>query len=106
MEKAAAIALLEERHNSPPTFTQSNNDPNSYTIGRIGEHNVVITSFPAGIYGNISTTRTVLGLVASFPKIKIGLLVGIGAAIPESKVDSRLGDVVVSQPKGDSGGVI
>ena len=106
LEKAAAIALLDERHDSPLVFIQSNNDTNSYTFGRIGEHNVVIASLPAGMYGMISATRTALGLVASFPHIKIGLLVGIGATVPESKVNIRLGDVVVSQPKGNNGGVI
>ena len=37
--------------------------------------------------------------------IKFGLLVGIGGGVP-SKVDIRLGDVIVSQSKDSFGGVV
>ena len=46
------------------------------------------------------------GLVSSFPYIRIGLLVGIGAGNPECDRDIRLGDVAVSCPEGTSSGVI
>ncbi|KAF9781917.1 hypothetical protein IL306_012764 [Fusarium sp. DS 682] len=47
-------------------------------------------------------------MASTFPKIKIGLLVGIGGALsrPQQKQDIRLGDVVVSQPDGVHGGVV
>jgi nucleoside phosphorylase len=47
-------------------------------------------------------------MLSSFPQIRFGLMVGIGAAIPrpEEGWDIRLGDIVVSQPDGRSGGVI
>lgn len=59
------------------------------------------------------TARVLPAVVAqnmrrTFPQIRIGLLVGIGGGIPDlaKGVDIRLGDVVVSQPAGEYGGVI
>ncbi|KAL4860405.1 nucleoside phosphorylase domain-containing protein [Aspergillus spectabilis] len=77
-----------------------------YTWGRIGEHNVVIASLAAGKYGTTSAAATALPMLASFPQIRIGLLMGIGASIsrPDKGRDIRLGDVAVSQPHGNSGG--
>jgi hypothetical protein len=45
VEMAAAIAMLDERH---PRLPQDWRDKNAYEIGRIGDHNVVITCLPAG----------------------------------------------------------
>jgi nucleoside phosphorylase len=47
-------------------------------------------------------------MLSSFPQIRIGLLVGIGAGVarPDHGRDIRLGDIAVSQPHGSSGGVI
>ncbi|KAL5083750.1 hypothetical protein Trisim1_000954 [Trichoderma cf. simile WF8] len=44
-------------------------------------------------------------MLHSFPNIRIGLMVGIGGGAPSSKHDIRLGDVVVSAPRGGNGGV-
>ena len=108
IERAAATAFLQERHETPEDFAQSESDTNSYTWGRVGEHNVVIASLPAGVYGTISAATTVSGLIHSLPHIRIGLLVGIGGGIakPDQSQDIRLGDIVVSQPDGTTGGVI
>lgn len=108
IERAAATAVLDYRHEEPNDFKQHPTDPNSYTWGQIGKHNIVIASLPAGIYGTISAATTVTSLLTSLPQIRIGLLVGIagGIARPHKAQDIRLGDVVVSQPKGESGGVI
>lgn len=107
LELAAATAMLDEQHAKPLAFTQSSSDKNAYTWGRIREHNVVITSLPAGGYGKVNAATTALQMLSSFPQIRVGLMVGIGAAIPrpEQGHDIRLGDIVVSQPDGQSGGV-
>jgi hypothetical protein len=42
----------------------------------------------------------------TFPEIRLYLMVGIGGGVPVPEEDIRLGDVVVSQPKNDHGGVI
>ncbi|KAL2819101.1 purine and uridine phosphorylase [Aspergillus granulosus] len=108
IERAAATAMLDERHDKPSGFVQHQADKNSYTWGRIGEHNVVVASLPAGSYGTVSAATTASNLLSSLPQIRIGLLVGIGGGIsrPEQGRDIRLGDVVVSQPDGTTGGVI
>jgi len=108
IELAAATAMLDEEHKKPLDFAQPPSDKNSYTWGRIGEHNVVVASLPAGVYGTTSATTTASHMLSSFPQIRVGLMVGIGAAIarPERGHDIRLGDVVVSQPNGRSGGVV
>jgi hypothetical protein len=49
IERAAATALLDERHHEPQGFSQNQSDMNSYTWGRIGEHNIGIASLPAGV---------------------------------------------------------
>ncbi|KAK2805838.1 hypothetical protein FQN51_008612 [Onygenales sp. PD_10] len=107
-ELAAAIAILDEHHNRPCNFVQPLTDTNCYTWGKIGEHNVVIASLPGGEYGPTRAATTASNLMSTFPQIRFGLLVGIGAGIarPERGYDIRLGDVVVSYPEAGTGGVI
>lgn len=107
-ELSAALAMMDEEHNRPADFVQPSSDKNSYHWGRIGDHNIVIASLPAGVYGTTSAATTAIHMLSSFRNIKVGLMVGIGAAIarPKQKRDIRLGDVVVSLPQGQSGGVI
>ncbi|PFH62788.1 hypothetical protein XA68_11800 [Ophiocordyceps unilateralis] len=108
IERAAATALLDDRHGPPQGFEQHQSDSNSYTWGRIGAHNIVIASLPAGIYGTTSAAVTASNLLSSLPQIKIGLLVGIGGGVarPDQNRDIRLGDVITSQPQGTEGGVV
>jgi len=115
-ERAAGTMMLDEEYAQPEDFTKNASDSNSYTWGRIGKHNVVIASLPAGEYGTITAAVTVQGLRSSFPHIRFGLLVGIGAGVPGEKHnvdntvtvrrDIRLGDVVVSSPDRANGGVV
>ncbi|KAL2143821.1 hypothetical protein VTI28DRAFT_9962 [Corynascus sepedonium] len=108
IERAAATALLDERHDEPKGFSQHPSDTNSYTWGRMGKHNIVIASLPAGVCGTTSAATTASNLLSSLSQIRIGLLVGIGGGIarPDDGLDIRLGDVVVSQPDGATGGVV
>ncbi|KAF5602237.1 hypothetical protein FPCIR_2022 [Fusarium pseudocircinatum] len=108
IERAAATALLDETHGEPDGFIRHEIDNNAYTWGRIGEHNVVIASLQAGVYGTISAATTASDLISSLPHIRFGLLVGIGGGIakPEEDQDIRLGDIVVSQPDRETGGVV
>ena len=107
IERAAAKAMLDEEHAAPTGFARNHADTNSYTWGRVGEHNVVIVSLVAGVYGTASAGPTASHLLASLPSIRFGLLVGIGGSIPrpDEGRDIRLGDVVVSQPGGTTGSV-
>ncbi|TLD09057.1 uncharacterized protein PgNI_07825 [Pyricularia grisea] len=86
IEAAAAAAIFDEEHGPPKEFVRHSTDENSYDWGRMGEHNIVIASLPAG---------------------RVGIMVGIGSGIarPNEGRDIRFGDIVVSQPYGTTGGV-
>ncbi|KAJ5909138.1 hypothetical protein N7495_001820 [Penicillium taxi] len=87
--------------------SQDISDSNTYTLGRIGQHNVVIACLPAGQYGNTSATTVANNMVRTFSKsLRIGLMVGVGGGIPSATRDIRLGDVVISCPEGTTGGVL
>jgi nucleoside phosphorylase len=103
LEYVAAQAFLDEIHERPELM--SPHDHNSYTLGRIGKHNVVIAVLPAGEYGTNSAAGVAIHMLRSFPSIRIGLLVGIGGGAPSLKHDIRLGDVVVSAPRNGKSGV-
>ncbi|KAJ6030316.1 ankyrin repeat-containing protein [Penicillium canescens] len=64
-------------------LSKPSNDPNTYTLGSISKHNIVIACLPAA--------TAAARMISAFPSIKFGLMVGIGGGIP-TKV--RLGDVV------------
>ncbi|KAF3069303.1 Ankyrin repeat domain-containing protein 50 [Trichoderma lentiforme] len=100
-ERTAATAMLDEKHVSPPLSNST--DTNSYTLGAIGKHNVVVVCLPEGEIGTNSASSVIMQLVNTFPSIKFGLLVGIGGGIPPRV---RLGDIVVSTPVGDYPGVV
>jgi nucleoside phosphorylase len=106
-ERAAAKAMLDKEH--APTQHKHTNDDNIYSLGSIngpnGEHNVVIASLPPGRYGTTPAATAAAQMLSSFPAVKFGLMVGIGGGIPSDGNDIRLGDVVVSKPEGNFGGV-
>ena len=104
VEMAAALSALDENHGKP--LTQHAKDHNSYTLGRIGEHNIVIACLPAGGYGTINAAHVASQMVVSFPQIRFGLLVGIAGGIPSAQHDIRLGDIVISKPEGILSGVV
>lgn len=102
-EMAAAVAMLDERHTNLST---PRNDDNAYVLGRMHIHNIVIACLPAGVYGTTSAATVASQIRATFPSLRFGLLVGIGGGAPSPENDIRLGDVMVSKPTRDSGGVI
>ncbi|KAK6360581.1 hypothetical protein TWF730_006720 [Orbilia blumenaviensis] len=109
VEVTAARLLLDEEHVRLPS---QGKDDNSYILGRMGLHNIVITFPGVGIYGTNAAAQMVTNMVRTFPNIRFGLLVGVGGGAPgpgpkynETNRDIRLGDVVVSKPEGDKGGV-
>ncbi|EPS45333.1 hypothetical protein H072_698 [Dactylellina haptotyla CBS 200.50] len=104
LEMAALSAMLDEVHQKPEW--QYSHDNNNYKLGKIGSHNVAIVCLPAGVYGTTSATKIATQMLSSFPSIKFALMVGIGGGVPSAANDIRLGDVVVSKPKGSSSGVV
>ncbi|KAJ5987943.1 hypothetical protein N7481_003153 [Penicillium waksmanii] len=103
LEMAAAKLMLDAIH---PSLSQPLTDKNTYILGDIGSHNVVIACLPGGSYGNVSAAMVATQLLSTFHSIRFGLMVGIGGGVPSKKADIRLGDIVVSQPTDTSGGVI
>ncbi|KAJ0163499.1 putative ankyrin repeat protein [Colletotrichum tanaceti] len=107
IEMAAAEAMLDNIHKCPPTHAA---DSNSYLLGSMGNHNVVIACLPSGGYGTINATVVASDMKKTFPSIRFWLMVGIGGGVPDGGVpgrfDVRLGDVVVSHPAGTSPGVV
>src|SRR3954469_7484762 len=99
-EHIAATAMLDEKHQDLPKLP---NDSNTYTLGSVLKHNVVIACLPKGNYGTSSATVVGTRMAQAFPSIRFVLMVGIGGGIPP-KV--RLGDVVVSTPTEQYPGVV
>lgn len=95
--------MLDEEHEDPPP---DRTDNNLYTLGRIGYHNVVIACLPAGQISTNSAAAVAMQMKSRFRSIRFGLLVGIGGGVPTADSDIRLGDVVVSQPHMQHGGVV
>lgn len=103
IELAAAQVLLDEEYGH---LGQDANDTNLYTLGRIGEHNVVIACLPAGQKGANSAAAVAVQMKSTFKSIRFGLMIGIGSGVPSAEADIRLGDVVISQPHKGHGGVV
>ncbi|KAL3488238.1 ankyrin repeat-containing domain protein [Aspergillus germanicus] len=103
-EYVAAQLCLDEEYDDV-SVDVSQNDNNDYTLGRIGQHKVVIAVLPMGGHGTTSATAVARDMLHSFPNIRIGLMVGIGGGVPTTKHDIRLGDVVVSVPQDGTSGV-
>jgi nucleoside phosphorylase len=103
-EYVVACELLDEEYPLPPIT--SAHDDNTYTFGRMKQHNIVIACLPKGKYGLTSAASVAKDMLRSFASIRFGLMVGIAGGAPSNKHDIRLGDVVVSSPTGRTGGVI
>ena len=99
-EQTAATAMLDQEHADLP---KPQNDHNIYTLGCVGNHNVVIACLPKGEVSNNASAAVATRMTSTFPSIKFGLMVGIGGGVPPTV---RLGDVVVGTPADGFGGVV
>ncbi|KAL3459821.1 hypothetical protein BJX64DRAFT_196421 [Aspergillus heterothallicus] len=102
VELSAARRMLDKVHN---VGFGPGSDDNLYILGQIRDMNVVIACLPMGQAGANMTSMVATRMMQKFPKIEIGLMVGIGGGLPSPKQDIRLGDVVVSKPHLQHGGV-
>lgn len=102
-ELAAAQSMMDKVHGEPQT-PPAEADNNVYMLGSMGRFKVVAACLPIQ---HPSTEAVVKKMLVTFPRIRVGLLVGIGGGIPnhDNDADICLGDVVISSsPK--TGGVI
>jgi len=98
----SAIRYMLDLEHSLPT---KEGDSNIYVLGELNGHNVVLACLP-GNQGKGSAAIVATNMARTFPSIKWRFLVGIGGGVPSDKHDIRLGDVVVSMPEGQYGGVV
>ena len=103
IELRAAVEMLDEEH---PSLPREDHGSTSYTLGRIGNHNVVLACLPANERGPVSTAAVATLMKSKFVSIQFSLMVGIGSGVPSGKSDVRLGDVVISNPGSWHGGVV
>ncbi|WDK21587.1 hypothetical protein CGRA01v4_12877 [Colletotrichum graminicola] len=101
---AAARAFLDEQHPEPGAI--AHNDNNTYALGAMGKHNVVIAVMPNTECRLAAAAVVARHMVHSFPNVRIGLMVGVAGGAPSQKHDIRLGDVVVGSCRSGNGGVI
>lgn len=64
-ELAAAVGILDKRHNPLP---QNSHDHNNYTLGRVGVHNVAIACLPSGATGTTSAAVVASHIRSTFPR--------------------------------------
>jgi nucleoside phosphorylase len=101
IESAAAAEMLDTEYDLLPV---AEGDSNDYVLGTIGQHNVVMACLneAGGLPAHIVATN----LMKSFHNVRYILMVGIGGGIPSEQYQIRLGDIVVSEPKDRSPGVV
>ncbi|EHK26042.1 uncharacterized protein TRIVIDRAFT_142964 [Trichoderma virens Gv29-8] len=102
-EYVAAQAVLDEAHDRPDDVAPGDNS--SYTLGKIGKHNVVMAILPRGDITTSSAAIVATNMLRSFPNIAFFLMVVIGSGVPSQQHDIRLGDIVVGIPPNGEGGV-
>ncbi|KAI1060008.1 hypothetical protein LB506_012617 [Fusarium annulatum] len=91
IELTAAECMLDASHGN---CDQDTHDSNTYILGSIGEHNIVLACLPDGGAGNNNAAIVATHLRRTFPSITLMLMVGIGGGVPGPH-NPRLGDVVI-----------
>ncbi|QPC58020.1 hypothetical protein HYE67_000251 [Fusarium culmorum] len=99
IEANAVLALFDhwEEDEDSMSFGKTRGDPNAYSTGVIGQHNVVLAHLPGmgkGAAGNIAAFCRM-----SYPEISLALVVGICGGVPfygKENDEIVLGDVIIS----------
>jgi nucleoside phosphorylase len=97
VEHDVVEALLDENYEADGfSYGKAPGDHNAYTLGRIGNHYVVLAQMPG--MGKANAAGTASSLRTSFNGIKLGILVGICGGVPKTAEGAEilLGDVVIS----------
>ncbi|KAF5003103.1 hypothetical protein FDECE_10338 [Fusarium decemcellulare] len=94
LEADAVHALFDTYWDDDLTLDKAAGDPNTYSLGAIGRHNVVLVHMPG--MGKVEAATVSASCRVSFPGIKLALLVGICGVVPfSSDKEIILGDVIV-----------
>ncbi|KAI5456159.1 hypothetical protein BGZ63DRAFT_96455 [Mariannaea sp. PMI_226] len=96
--EADAVDALFDLHwdDDGPPFDKAPGDPNAYSTGAIGRHNVVLAHMPG--MGKANASAVAANCRTSFPNIKLALVVGVCGVIPFGPNGEAivLGDVIIS----------
>ncbi|KAF3252383.1 hypothetical protein TWF128_006747 [Orbilia oligospora] len=98
-EFEAVEGLLDEHWEDKGAYAhgKAQGDPNSYSVGLMSNHPVVLVYMPS--MGKGTAANVAGSLRSSFPGIKLGLVVGICGGVPAGKnggSDMLLGDIIIS----------
>ncbi|KAK4241610.1 hypothetical protein C8A03DRAFT_30191 [Achaetomium macrosporum] len=97
IEADAVDALFDHRWDEDgPPYDKAPGDPNAYSTGAVGRHNIVLAHMPG--MGKANTAAVAANCRASFPNIKLAVVVGICGVVPFGPGGDEilLGDVIVS----------
>ncbi|KAK8061213.1 hypothetical protein PG997_015434 [Apiospora hydei] len=98
VHEADAVETLFDHHweDDGPPYDKATGDPNSYSTGAIGRHNVVLVHMPG--VGKINAATVSADCRTSFPNIRLALVVGVCGVFPISREGQEiiLGDVIIS----------
>ncbi len=96
--EADAVNALFDRHwdDDGPPYDKASGDPNAYSTGAIGRHNVVLAHMPG--MGTAHAAAVAANCRASFPNIKLAVVVGVCGGVPFGPGGKEivLGDVLIS----------
>ncbi|KAI5460674.1 nucleoside phosphorylase domain-containing protein [Mariannaea sp. PMI_226] len=96
--EADAVDALFDLHwdDDGPPFDKAPGDPNAYSTGAIGRHNVVLAHMPG--MGKANASAVAANCRISFPNIRLALVVGVCGVIPFGPSGEAivLGDVIIS----------
>ena len=101
-EMSAVRYMLDKEH---VRLRRKPGESTLYILGELSGHNVVLAGLP-GSQGKGAAAAVAKDMARTFPSIELRLMVGIGGGVPSKTNDIRLGDVVVSMPDGQHGGVV
>ena len=97
LEADATAALFDHYWDDDgPPYDKAPGDPNAYSTGAIGRHNVVLAHIPG--MGKANAAAVAVNCRVSFPNVKLALVVGVCGAVPFGPGGEEivLGDVIVS----------
>ncbi|GKZ36280.1 hypothetical protein AbraIFM66950_007281 [Aspergillus brasiliensis] len=96
VEQDAVHALFDHYwDDNGPAYDKHPGDPNAYSCGAIGRHNVVLVHMPS--MGKASAAAVAAHCRVSFPNLKLALIVGVCGALPFMNTDQEIimGDVII-----------
>ncbi|KAK4201226.1 nucleoside phosphorylase domain-containing protein [Triangularia verruculosa] len=101
LEADAVDALFDHYWDDDgPPYDKATGDPNAYSIGAVGRYNVVLAHMLG--MGKANVAAVAANYRASFPNIKLALVVGVCSVVPfrpggsGGTAETVLGDVIVS----------